>query len=690
MRREAQAPAAGESVPVPVADAAGPRGGTPPAAPRGEGITWRGPVVGLAACAALAAVVPHIVLVAHNTDPMLGYMPFGALATLLVLARVWDPWVGRRLPALRLTRQDALLVYCMLLAVSGMAGSGGLFVLFPVLTGPFHYVSQSPLWEKLLHPYIPSWFAVRDPQAVLGLYRGGPEGVPWRVWAAPLAVWGIQLLLFFWTSLCLTGLFRWRWIHAEHLAYPLAQIPLEVAGVHAGPSGSALQDRSGAAALDRRLWIGAMVPLVLHSLNTLHAWFPNIPGIQLSGIPIGQSFVERPWSVMSDLRLHLSFATIGIAYLMPTELSYSFVFFYFFNFVQRILLELYGVGGAGGSVWNLWEMGKKEQLGAFAAFAVFLFWSARSEFRSWVSDMGSWLGARREPSPAGQSPKPDGWMAVGFLVGLLGMCGWSWVAGMSAGVALAFFAAVLALMLSFARMVSASGLPAAQTDAFPSDLLMPFTGAVGLGPRNLTLMAFQERVLSRRGQYAVAPSLAQAFKIADAARIPTRVLVPALLAALVVGLCVCTAMALPLLYAHGGEQLPASWFFGYGDREPFEVAEARLTNGMAPRIEHQGFVLLGALMMGLMIAAQRRFLWWPLHPMGFLMAYGWQITALWFSFLLGGLIVSFIQRFLGARTYWQLRPFFIGFILGEAIAAALWLVLDALVGVQGHSLPLFV
>ena len=281
-------------------------------------------------------------------------------------------------------------------------------------------------------------------------------------------------------------------------------------------------------------------------------------------------------------------------------------------------------------------------------------------------------------------------MMVGFVAGFAGLCVWSRLAGMSWWAALGFFAAVLALMLSFARMVSASGLPAAQTDAFPSDLLMPFTGAVGLGPRNLTLMAFQERILSRRGQYAVAPSLAQAFKIADAARIPTRILVPALLAALVVGLGVGTAFALPLLYAHGGEQLSPSWFFGYGDREPFQVAEARLTTAMAPRIEHQGFVLAGALMMGLMIAAHRRFLWWPLHPMGFLMAYGWQITALWFSFLIGGLIVTFINRFLGARTYWQLRPFFVGFIIGEAIAAALWLVLDALVGVEYHSLPLFI
>src|SRR5207248_616223 len=156
---------------------------------------------------------------------------------------------------------------------------------------------------------------------------------------------------------------------------------------------------------------------------------------------------------MSDLRLHISFATIGIAYLMPTELSFSFVFFFFFQFVQQIVLELYGVGGAASSsVWNLWEMGKKEQLGAFAAFAAFLFWSARADLLRMLSgfriaDFRSVTPIAHQPSTINHQPSaidrrasvpkseipahPDRWMLVGFAGGLLGTCLWSWVAGMS-------------------------------------------------------------------------------------------------------------------------------------------------------------------------------------------------------------------------------------------------------------------
>jgi hypothetical protein len=281
-------------------------------------------------------------------------------------------------------------------------------------------------------------------------------------------------------------------------------------------------------------------------------------------------------------------------------------------------------------------------------------------------------------------------MFLGFLIGMVGLCAWSQLAGMSWWAALGFFAAVFTFMLAFARMVSASGLPTAQIDNYPQDMMLPFTGATGLGAANMTLIAFQERSLTYIHQHAVAPSLAQAFKIADAARIPTRVLVPALVGAFVVGVSTCVAVALPLIYHEGGVKLSPTWFFGHANRVPFDVAAARLTSALPPRLEDQWFVIAGAVIMGAMIAAHRAFLWWPLHPMGFLMAYGWQITALWFSFAVGGVIVAFINRFLGARIYWQLRPLFIGFILGEAIAAALWLVLDALAGVQNHSLGLFI
>ena len=44
----------------------------------------------------------------------------------------------------------------------------------------------------------------------------------------------------------------------------------------------------------------------------------------------------------------------------------------------------------------------------------------------------------------------------------------------------------------------------------------------------------------------------------------------------------------------------------------------------------------------------------------------------------------------GARVYWQPRPLFVAFILGEALAAALWLLLDALVGVEEAAASLFV
>jgi hypothetical protein len=47
---------------------------------------------------------------------------------------------------------------------------------------------------------------------------------------------------------------------------------------------------------------------------------------------------------------------------------------------------------------------------------------------------------------------------------------------------------------------------------------------------------------------------------------------------------------------------------------------------------------------------------------------------LWLSIFVGWLCKVTILRFGGARTYTAAKPFFVGLIVGESLAAAFWLV----------------
>jgi hypothetical protein len=77
------------------------------------------------------------------------------------------------------------------------------------------------------------------------------------------------------------------------------------------------------------------------------------------------------------------------------------------------------------------------------------------------------------------------------------------------------------------------------------------------------------------------------------------------------------------------------------------------------------------------------FSWWPLHPVGFLIAYGYPIKNIWFSIFLGWLAKLIVVRFGGTRFFRASRSVFIGLIIGEASAAGLWLIVSLVMASLG-------
>jgi hypothetical protein len=77
------------------------------------------------------------------------------------------------------------------------------------------------------------------------------------------------------------------------------------------------------------------------------------------------------------------------------------------------------------------------------------------------------------------------------------------------------------------------------------------------------------------------------------------------------------------------------------------------------------------------------FSWWPLHPVGFLLAYTYPVSRIWFSLFIGWLLKVMIVRFGGARMVQNARPFFLGLILGEAGAAAFWVLVSIVANLLG-------
>ena len=80
----------------------------------------------------------------------------------------------------------------------------------------------------------------------------------------------------------------------------------------------------------------------------------------------------------------------------------------------------------------------------------------------------------------------------------------------------------------------------------------------------------------------------------------------------------------------------------------------------------------------LLIGAMRlRFGWWPLHPVGYMLAnLSWGMNRHYLQFFLGWAAKSSVLRWGGLRLYRRTMPIAIGVILGDQVNSALWAVLS--------------
>ncbi|MDP7119599.1 MAG: hypothetical protein QF395_04680, partial [Arenicellales bacterium] len=79
----------------------------------------------------------------------------------------------------------------------------------------------------------------------------------------------------------------------------------------------------------------------------------------------------------------------------------------------------------------------------------------------------------------------------------------------------------------------------------------------------------------------------------------------------------------------------------------------------------------------LFLASMRtRFLWWPFHPVGYLVSGSFGLFRLWLPIFVTWLAKTLILRYGGLEWYRKARPFFFGLIFGEFLVAFLRTVAD--------------
>ncbi len=634
-----------------------------------------GMILGLAIC----AVTPFNNAYRQGTPLGGGHFPlapFFIVAWLFVGTAVISRISGRKN---LFTGMELLVVWVMMLLVSGIAYTGLVRTFFINLTAPFHFATVGNHWAENLHPLLPeSWYPSGE-GVIEGLYNGIPGGrsmswtevlaeIPWDAWAGPLMMWGGFVLLCYFVMICLVNLVSRQWLHNERMNFPLLKVPqMMEEALDTGALGKFFGNRF--------LLAGLLIPVCLHLLNGLHFYFPQVP--QLPTLILAGPYFPRQglFTGFQKLKIFIYPAFIGFAFLTSKQISLSFWLFFILGGLLFGVLGVmgYSVPSAALGVTfgpTLARPEEMQMMGAYGVFFIFILWLSRLHMKD------LWGRAFFKPG-SGEwhtelfSPGLSFW---GFFLGSFAIMLWCTWFGMPFWLSFLFVGACFMVMLVATRVICQGGIAYFTLTVAPVDGLTVLFGPGAFSGAAVVVAGVIQKLLFVDLRECIMPSLVHGGNITHNSR-RKRLLVGSFFLLLLLGVGVSFVAMLALCHKFGVRELQLEW----ATRTTIAVYENIHSIVEAPTPASGWltfFILAGAAVMLVLVTCYHRFYWWPIHPIGYLTAYSSSMRILWFSFFLGWLANALCMRYGGIVLFKKFRYFFVGLIIGDFLMGGGW----ALVG----------
>ena len=650
----------------------------------GSGIRLRAIVLGLVLSVVICALTPFNNVYRQGTLLGGGHFPlasFFILFWLTVLVALSSRlFKGKQW----LTGRELLSVWMLTVLSSGIAYTGLVRTFFINLTAPYHFATVGNRWAEVLQPLLPKAWYPQNQEAIELMYNGLSGGrhmswwevlgnVPWETWLTPLLVWGGFVFLCYFVMICTVNLLSRQWLQNERMNFPLLQVPLLM---------EEAVDRTGLGQFLGNPYLlgGLAIPVFLHLLNGLHFYIPSVPEIPTM-ILAGEYFPKFGlFSAFSKLKMEIYPAFIGFAFLAPRQISFSmWGFFVMGGLVIGILSVLgYDIPAAALGVTfgpNLTRPEEMQMIGAYGIFFLFILWLGRQHLLDILREA---VGLKKP------SPLVTEWFSIrvsfwGFALGGLGIVFWFRYFGMPLMVSFLVVGAFFMVMLVASRVICQGGIAYFTLTAAPIDGLLALLGPKFITGLGLVLTGVVQKMLFVDLRESLMPSLFHSSKVTQQTG-GRRLMLVGMGLTLVCAVVVSFVAMLALCYKYGVRELQLDW----ATRTTIAVTENVQSLIEAPA--HPGhwvivFTVAGALVMLALVVCYHRFYWWPIHPIGYLMAYSTAMQLLWFSFLVGWLSNSLCMRYGGVALFKKLRLFFIGLIIGDFLMGGVW----AMVGLFGDA-----
>jgi len=631
-------------------------------------LTVRSFIIGLGFSALSAVMAQYSGNVVHGSSLSIDHMPVAAIFLFFTSLLFFHLLIKIIKKPLNLSSSELLGIYIMAFVGCTVSTMGLGCYLLPIIGAPNYYATSQNQWSELLLPYIRNWLIPQSKTAVAWYFEGIPKGtpIPWMVWLKPLFAWLPFLVALYLVMICIPILMRKQWVERERLQFPLAQIPIEM--TKKGKNGFTLFQ-------NKVMWFGFAIPVIISTINALHNYFPLVPPVNLSNvIPIFRN--------TQQLIFRVSFPVTGFIFLANTEVSFSLWFFAllttvlsgWFNVIGISSPENMGVYGSQSAIFN--HVGT----GSLIALVFYTLWVARFHLR----EVFHKTFFRNSPVDDSNEMLPYRTSLLTILIGIICMIIWLSLSGLPPLMAFLYVILALVIFLGITRVIIEGGVPTLIAPGIAPSQLVSSIGTSALGSSGLTSLGFTF-AYSGDIRTFVMSAAANSMKIAEGIEQRKKLIFWAMFLSVLINLITALGINLYLGFKYGAVNLN-TWYSIAGPQVGFNFAKEKILYFPGPNRLGWLCKITGGGVMLLLLFLRSRFLWWRIHPIGCAVGSVIWIQYLWFSIFIAWLAKTFIMKYGGPKLYNNIKPFFLGLVMGQYVIAALWFLIDLLTGMKGNSI----
>lgn len=499
--------------------------------------------------------------------------------------------------------------------------------------------------------------------------------IPFRHWFPTILSWTVLIALLLTATFALAVLMRRQWVDNERFPLPMATIA------------SALVGKDGETPIwkNRTMWAGLAVSLLWCLARGWNFYNPRVPDLNIS-VPMGPYFAQSQFSPMWNgvtFSVHAIFLSLAIY--MELGVLMSIVVGYL------LYRALFWVGALTGIASNAGYPFRYEQhFGGYLMYALLIFVFTRKY----------WMRLIRAALRNDVTASEDEAFSYRTAFGLLALCiagsaAWAWWIGIGVAGIIVFFVFMVLTGLVSAKIRAECGTPYGYFTPYNGVLILSLLGGMTVFGVDTVLMSMLCSFMVFTGSFYLIPGAqVELLEMGRERRVVPRHLFYAMLAGVFGGMLVGGWVFLSNAYALGGDNMKYEWAFEtkpwylFGMNTDLAAAarqvagqETAAAAGIMPATWASIYAAGGTLLLSIL---RKLFAGFWLHPLGFVLGSSHFAEGVWGSCLAAWGIRLTVLKIGGAATVrMRLRPFFIGFFIGAAVAQLLMTIHAGILATEG-------